>query len=236
VDTGPSVPTGTIEFLDGNAPISSCASQPLTRSGSSASASCQVSYTATGTHSITARYAGDANFSGSSAAPGRTVTVALPPPPGPSPAGSPPGSPPAAAQQVAGTSTKSGEVVLVSSLLATQVNLVALVKLHCTAPGGCGGTLGLSAQSATKAKRGGPRLHTVSLGSASFTIAAGDTATVKIKLSAVARALVHSAHGHLPARLRLIEVATGREATRVENVHILEAAGAKAGKRKRSRG
>jgi hypothetical protein len=64
---GATVPTGTIEFLDGATPIGSCASQPLTAAGSSASATCQLSYPTPGAHSIAARYAGDANFTGSSA-------------------------------------------------------------------------------------------------------------------------------------------------------------------------
>lgn len=231
-DVGASVPTGTIEFLDGNAPIGSCASQPLARSGASASATCQVSYAVPGTHSITARYAGDANFAGSSAAPGTNVAVVSPPPvagsSGPPASGSSP-----AAQQVAGTSTGSGEVRLVSGALATQGGVV-LVKLHCTAPGGCRGTLGLSAQSATRAGRG-RRRGTISLGSAGFAVGAGGSATVKIKLSAAARALLHTAHGQLSASLRIAEVATGREATQLKSVHVLETAGAK-GKHRRGHG
>ncbi len=59
---GPVEPTGSVEFLDGGQPIGSCAGQPLTNG----QATCTVTYTASGQHQVTARYAGDANFTGSS--------------------------------------------------------------------------------------------------------------------------------------------------------------------------
>lgn len=61
VRPGPVDPTGSVEFLDGSQPIASCASEPLTNGA----ATCTVTYASTGHHSITARYAGDANFVGS---------------------------------------------------------------------------------------------------------------------------------------------------------------------------
>jgi hypothetical protein len=59
---GPQEPTGSVQFLDGGQAISSCSSQPLVNGG----AACTVAYQTVGAHSITARYSGDANFSGSS--------------------------------------------------------------------------------------------------------------------------------------------------------------------------
>ena len=59
---GPIEPTGSIEFLDGGQPISSCSSQPLIQGV----ASCAVTYTAAGAHQVSARYVGDANFTASS--------------------------------------------------------------------------------------------------------------------------------------------------------------------------
>jgi Big-like domain-containing protein/invasin-like protein len=64
-------PTGSVEFLDGGQPIASCLSQPLSSGG----AVCTVAYGAIGTHSITARYAGDTNFNGSTSSP-KSVSVA----------------------------------------------------------------------------------------------------------------------------------------------------------------
>jgi hypothetical protein len=60
-DAGPTLPGGSIEFLDGGQPIGACASQAL----SNLTATCSVSYRSPGTHSISALYNGDANFTGS---------------------------------------------------------------------------------------------------------------------------------------------------------------------------
>ena len=68
-------PTGTVGFFDGGQPIASCSSQPLTQAG----AACSVTHHTPGSHSITAQYAGDANFRGSSA-PAQLMTVVKPPP------------------------------------------------------------------------------------------------------------------------------------------------------------
>ncbi|HUE28079.1 MAG TPA: Ig-like domain repeat protein [Solirubrobacteraceae bacterium] len=64
---GPIGPTGSVQFLDRGQPISGCLSQPLSSGG----ATCTITYASRGTHSITARYSGDRNFTGSatSAAP-----------------------------------------------------------------------------------------------------------------------------------------------------------------------
>jgi hypothetical protein len=60
-DAGPTLPSGSIEFLDGGQPIGACANLAL----SSLTATCAVSYRSPGTHSISALYNGDANFTGS---------------------------------------------------------------------------------------------------------------------------------------------------------------------------
>lgn len=73
--TGTLQPTGTVEFLDGGRPIGACLGQPVTSGG----ATCTVTYNATGSHSISAQYSGDANFRASSA-PGQPVSVIKPPP------------------------------------------------------------------------------------------------------------------------------------------------------------
>jgi hypothetical protein len=67
---GPIQPSGAIEFFDGGQPITSCLGQELLNG----SATCTVTYKARGTHSITARYGGDANFTGS-ASPAQAIRV-----------------------------------------------------------------------------------------------------------------------------------------------------------------
>jgi adhesin/invasin len=64
--------TGSVGFEDAGTPIPACAGQPL---GAGGTATCTVSYAATGTHAITAVYHGDANFSGSTSTPAQAVGV-----------------------------------------------------------------------------------------------------------------------------------------------------------------
>ena len=70
--TGPVEPSGSVEFFDNGSPIASCLDQALVK----LSATCTLTYSAIGTHSITARYGGDANFTGSTA-PAQPVSVVL---------------------------------------------------------------------------------------------------------------------------------------------------------------
>jgi hypothetical protein len=61
---GPSAPTGAVKFLDRGVPIRGCTSVSLAAAGGSLRARCTVSYPSVATHSISATYAGDANFTG----------------------------------------------------------------------------------------------------------------------------------------------------------------------------
>ena len=69
--TGAAEPGGTVAFQDGGSSISSCSAQSLT---GSSTATCTVSYSSAGSHTITASYGGDANFTSSTSSP-TTVTV-----------------------------------------------------------------------------------------------------------------------------------------------------------------
>ena len=59
--SGTGTPTGTVAFADGGTPISGCGSVTL----SAGTATCQVSYTAAGSHAITAAYSGDSTYAAS---------------------------------------------------------------------------------------------------------------------------------------------------------------------------
>ena len=74
-EPGPVTPTGAVDFLDGGQPIGPCLHQQLTNAG----ATCTVTYKTRGTHAISARYLGDANFT--AAISPVAVVTAVPPPP-----------------------------------------------------------------------------------------------------------------------------------------------------------
>ena len=72
---GTGIPTGTIEFLDGGTPIATCAAVAVDGTGT---ATCTVTYPAAGSHTITATYQGDANYTGSTSAPVVQVVDLIP--------------------------------------------------------------------------------------------------------------------------------------------------------------
>jgi hypothetical protein len=68
-------PTGTVDFFDGGNSIGACTGRPLVpASSASAKATCTISYSAPGTHSITATYGSSGDFRRSDSAP-LAVTV-----------------------------------------------------------------------------------------------------------------------------------------------------------------
>ncbi|HET7487867.1 MAG TPA: Ig-like domain-containing protein, partial [Acidimicrobiales bacterium] len=78
--TGSTVPTGTVSFTDGGAPLAGCASVPVSArtAGSTTvySAACTVTWTDSGYHSVTAAYSGDTRLAPSVSAVPVAVTVA----------------------------------------------------------------------------------------------------------------------------------------------------------------
>ena len=61
------VPTGNIEFLDGGTPIAACGGATGVAVNGSGTATCAAAYAAPGSHTITATYLGDVNYTGSTA-------------------------------------------------------------------------------------------------------------------------------------------------------------------------
>jgi hypothetical protein len=72
--SGPIQPSGSVEFLDGGKPIVGCRAQRLVSGG----ATCTTRYRATGSHSIIARYLGDAEFGPSNSLATAVRVTALP--------------------------------------------------------------------------------------------------------------------------------------------------------------
>ncbi len=113
----------------------------------------------------------------------------------------------------------SGEVSLASTGIAVQSDGMTVVKLDCKGSASCEGKLTLSAQATSKAK--GKKKHTLTIGTAVFSIAAGMTTTVKVKLNAAGRGLLRADHGRLVARLTILQSAPSAH-SQTEGVHLLQ--------------
>ncbi|MGC2375540.1 MAG: Ig-like domain-containing protein [Solirubrobacteraceae bacterium] len=73
---GASMPSGSVTFLDEGQPITGCTTQALVPGAASSTASCQLSYPASGTHQVTVRYDGDSGYFGSESAT-QAITVSV---------------------------------------------------------------------------------------------------------------------------------------------------------------
>jgi hypothetical protein len=120
-EAGPVEPSGTVEFVDGGATIAACGAQPLTAGPAASTATCTVNYGAAGSHSITAVYAGDADFTGSTS-PAQAVTVQSSSPSNPGGGGTPPGASGPTAAQIAALLSSAlaphGKSATIGALLA----------------------------------------------------------------------------------------------------------------------
>jgi hypothetical protein len=70
-----SAPTGTVVFRDNGTAIAGCSSVTLAGSGNTRTATCTTSFSSSGSHALTAAYAGDAGNSASSGAATETVNA-----------------------------------------------------------------------------------------------------------------------------------------------------------------
>ncbi len=196
------LPGGTVHFDDEGAPIGSCSAQQLLPGFSPSLTTCKLSYAFQGTHSITASYSGDANFSASSS-PAQTLTV--------TPATE---ELPISSSKLSEEGAKPSDAKLDGANIPVHASGVAVAKLVCDGSSTCKGTLTLSVREAVKAKHGKKTSRSVKIGSEDFSISAGKTASVDVRLNSAGRSLLRSRHGRLSATL-LLEQASGSTQTAV---------------------
>jgi len=110
----------------------------------------------------------------------------------------------------------TGSVSLDGSTLTVQSSGEATVKLTCTGTGTCSGKLTLTAKSTTKKGK-----KTKTIGTATFSISADKTATMKLTLNASGRALLSADHGRLSATLTVLKSSPSPSQTHTENVHLV---------------
>jgi PKD repeat protein len=106
-----------------------------------------------------------------------------------------PGAPPPA-----GAAVLSAKVALAAPTAVVQATGLSAIRLLCTgsAPA-CSGRVALTARVPAK----GHRMRTVTIATASFSIPTGRTSVVRLRLNALGRSLLRSAHGHMSAQLAL---------------------------------
>jgi protocatechuate 3,4-dioxygenase beta subunit len=130
---------------------------------------------------------------------------------------------------VLGTKVVSGSVSLAGSTITVQGSGEAAVKLSCASTVTCSGKLTLVAKTKGKGKK---KAKAETIGTASFSIPAGKTVTVKLTLSGAGKALLGAAHGHLSATLTILKSSPTPSATQTESVHLVQQKAAKGKKGK----
>jgi hypothetical protein len=97
----------------------------------------------------------------------------------------------------------------------------AAVKLSCTGADTCSGKLTLTTRSTIK-KGKKPKAVIATIGTTAFSLPAGRTATVEVKLDAAGRALLGAGHGRLSAILTVLKSSPAPSQTQTENVHLTQ--------------
>jgi len=145
-------------------------------------------------------------------------------------------------EEAAGISTKkqeeqaktaaAGSVSLASSVIGVQTGGKASVKLECTGTAVCSGKLTLAIKSTTgKGKK--KHFKTTTIGTAAFSIPAGKTGVVAIKLTAAGSALLKAGHGKLSASLTIVKSSPSPTSTERASVTLVQKTATKAKTRKR---
>jgi hypothetical protein len=100
----------------------------------------------------------------------------------------------------------------------------ALLELTCTGTGTCAGKLTLTVKGSTtdKGKASKTKTTTTTIGTASFSIPPGKTATVELTLNRTSRALLGIDHGRMSASLTILKSSPAPSQTHAENVHLVQ--------------
>jgi subtilisin family serine protease len=141
------------------------------------------------------------------------------PPPGPQTTGNT-----GAQSSVLAAVTQSSAVAIAATTFTVKGGRTT-IKLRCIGSARCSSKLTLKVE--IKTRHGGSVKTTVeTIGKASFSLAAGSTASVTVKLNANGRALLSAAHGQLRALLTILRSASGPTSTVTKNVRLVSRTGA----------
>jgi len=126
----------------------------------------------------------------------------------------------------------TGSVSLTGSVLSVQSGGKASVKLTCAGTSTCTGKLTLTVTSKGKGKHG-KKAKAKTIGTAAFSIPAGKSGVVTIKLTAAGRALLKAGHGKLSASLTIVKSSPAPTSTQHKTVQLVQKTATKAKQRKR---
>lgn len=112
-------------------------------------------------------------------------------------------------------------VSLDGSIIDVQSTHEAAVKLTCAGTATCGGKLTLTAAGAA-AKSRKKHIKTETIGTTTFTVAAGNTGTIDLTLNSAGRALLSAAHARLGATLTIIKTSPAPSQTHTEDVGLVQ--------------
>jgi hypothetical protein len=124
----------------------------------------------------------------------------------------------------------AGRVILDGLTVDVVRSHYAVLKLTCSDVATCAGRLTLTGKSTTE-KGDKTRTKATTIGTATFSIQAGEAATVKLTLNPAGKTLLSVGHGHLNATLTILKSSPAPSQTLTENVQLaLEKAHGKAKK------
>lgn len=115
----------------------------------------------------------------------------------------------------------AGIVVLDGLTINVQKGREAMVGLTCADVATCAGKLTLTAKIAFK-KHNKTKTKTQTVGTATFSIPPGKTATIEVTLKAGARALLGSGHARLNASLTILKSSPAPSQTQTEKVQLVQ--------------
>ncbi len=122
-------------------------------------------------------------------------------------------------EEEAAAVTPTGSVSLDGSTITVASSGEAAVKLACTGTATCAGKLTLTGKNTTKK---GKKAKTETIGTATFSIPTGKTATIELDLNAAGRALLGADHGRLSASLTILKSSPAPSQTHAENVRLVQ--------------
>jgi hypothetical protein len=120
----------------------------------------------------------------------------------------------------------TGHVSLAGASIAVQSDGEATVKLACKGTSTCRGKLTLTVKTRDKGKQ--RRSKTTTIWTAGFSIPAGKTATIRLKLNGPGQALLSADHGRLSATLTILKSSPAPAQTHTESVHLAQQKAVKA--------